>query len=70
MNSAMAAMAAIDLFTFLSQCPAWAMIVVMQAVCHEQRSIRIIDGPLLMRNDRCGGLVYDHGMMFLPTPNE
>ncbi len=26
-----------------------------------------IDGPLLMKNDRFGGLVYDHGMVSLPT---
>jgi len=25
-----------------------------------------IDGPLLMKNDRFGGLVYDHGMVSLP----
>jgi L-alanine-DL-glutamate epimerase-like enolase superfamily enzyme len=26
-----------------------------------------IDGPLLMKTDRLGGLVYDHGMVSLPT---
>jgi hypothetical protein len=36
-------------------------------VLAQQAEFVDIDGPLLLKNDRLGGFVYDRGMVSLPT---